>query len=307
MFIFLCFSPIDSIDRTHLFICFFFCRCFIHFDHPFIHLFSFFLFCLFIASLAPLHFIYFRRLTYIIHISSVAEALSYDDRVDPAPLTGTQTLDSTPQKRAIEALQTLLRKLPNRQTTQDNYINDIDDVDIHGHENDLKSPPKPYDIPNDPVRIPAFKPIHKTPAITTTYTVQLGPIETVTKHTIGGGGDVSMAATPNHSKFTIVQNPHPNYTIQTSVQHSKRPPGNSPNRNHKNNGPRSETAVNQPPLNLYHTMTLRNGHEQHHRHHHPPHHPQQSQPSTLLHVPGEKQPYNAHNIDIQKSIEYRIQ
>lgn len=218
----------------------------------------------------------------------LAEALSYDDGA--TPLTGTDTIDSTPHKRAIEALQSLLRKLPNKLTTKDNHINDIDSVDTHGQYNDIHTPPKQYNIPNDPLRIPEFKPI-KSPAITSTYTFQLGPIETVTKHTIGGDGSDSNHATasvvPNdkHSKYTIIQNPYPNYTIQTNIQ-SKRPSSSH------------RQAVNQPPLNLYHKMTLKNGHGQHHSQH-------QSQPSTLLYLPGEHKPYNIQNI--QKSIEYRIQ
>lgn len=218
----------------------------------------------------------------------LAEALSYDDKFNPTPRTGIDTNDSTQQKRAIEALQTLLRKLPNKLTTKD-HINDIDSVDIHGHENDIQTPLKQYTIPQDPVRIPNFKPI-KSPAITSTYTFQLGPIETVTKHTIGGSaGDISNVASaePNDhpSKFTIIQQPNPNYTIQTSFG------SNRPSASHSH-------AVNQPPLNLYHKMTLKNGHGQHPSQ-------RQQQPPTLLYLPGEKQPYNVQ--EIQKSIEYSIQ
>lgn len=233
-----------------------------------------------------------------ISFAYLAEALSYDDKVDPTPLTATDTFDSTPHKRAIEALQSLLRKLPNKLTAKD-HINDIDSIDIHGHENDINTPPKQYNIPKDPTHIPEFKPI-KAPAITSTYTFQLGPIETVTKHTIGGGGGSgantnhagATFAAPNgkHSKYTIIQNPVPNYTIQTSIQ-SQRPSSSH------------SQAVNQPPLNLYHTMTLKNGHGQQQQHQHQNH--RQPQQSTLLYLPGEKQPYNIQGI--QKSIEYRIQ
>lgn len=238
-----------------------------------------------------IHFIIFFRL-FLSHFRSffayLAEALSYDDKVDPTPLTGTDTIDSTQHKRAIEALQSLLRKLPNKLAAKD-HINDIDSVEMtYGHENDIRTPLKQYNIPKDPVRIPQFKPINKSPALTSTYTFQLGPIETVTKHTIGGSEDgnsnaVLAAPNDNHSKYTFIQNPVPNYTIQTSIQ-SKRPYSSHSH------------TVNQPPLNLYHTMTLKNGHGQ--RQH-------QSQPSKLLYLPGEQQPYNIQGI--QKSIEYRIQ
>lgn len=224
-------------------------------------------------------------------VAHLAEALSYDDKVDPTSQTGTDTIDSTQHKRAIEALQSLLRKLPNKLAAKD-HINDIDSIEMtYGHENDIRTPLKQYNIPNDPVRIPQFKPINKSPALTSTYTFQLGPIETVTKHTIGGsedGNSHSALATPtdNHSKYTFIQNPLPNYTIQTSIQ-SKRPSSSH------------SQAVNQPPLNLYHTMTLKNGHGQRQRQQ------QSAQTSKLLYLPGEQQPYNIQGI--QKSIEYRIQ
>lgn len=208
-------------------------------------------------------------------------------------MTEPDSLDTTSQHKAVEALQQLLRKLPNKLIAKDN-LNDVNSVDNHDHDKTLV---KQYHIPNDPVTIPEFKPIK--PAITSTYTFKLGPIETVTKHTIGGNSNANSGggggSGGDQTKYTFIQNPVPNYTVHTNI----RPQSQSHLSQQYSHSSRHNQAVNRPPLDLYHTMTLKNNNHNTHNHNNNNNSNKQKQ-SSVFYLPA-NQPY-----EIQKSIEYQL-
>lgn len=220
-----------------------------------------------------------------------------NDNQDEGTLTGqhnVQNIDSLSHQKAVEALQILLRKLPNKLTA--NQLNDI-------HGNDDRQPIKQYNFPKEPVRIPDFKPI-KPQSITSTYTFQVGPFEAVTKHTVGAADSNESSVgyqAPNrpqtHNRPQTQNQPHIQNRPLAIPSHSLAPPVSlaaaSPFSASSSGYPKSE--YNQPPLDLYHTMTLKNNHPQA-----PPH-----SPNTLFYLPGERGPLQVQGI--QKSIEYRLQ
>lgn len=158
-----------------------------------------------------------------------------------------------------------------------------------------------FRIPNDPsmaIRIPEFKPLN---SITSTYKMSLGPIESVTRHTIAGpvindGNDDTIGtilATAYSNKQVVVDKPQ--ITIKSKLHHPL-PPQIQATRNHSH-------TINAQPLDLYHTMSLKNDpvkvniiplpHQHKHRlvshlHSLPPYKPKSPQ------------------FEIQKSIEYQL-
>lgn len=251
-----------------------------------------------------------------------------DDLTHSTGIRTSHSYETPAHQKAVEALQLLLRKLPNKNAIKD-QLNDSND------NYDDKTTIKQYEIPRDPIHIPQFKPMK--PQISTTYTLQVGPINSVTKHSIGGnGGDSAVLAAAaaavsggNQNKYTIkIQAPNsqqyhhqqnqqslPYAPQQQQSHHSYQPIHNSPLS--ASNAYLNE-AVNRPPLNLYHTMSLKNGPTHHNAHislQHPPSHPppqlhihaqqQQQQKQPLFYLPGEQRPFQVQGI--QKSVEYRVQ
>lgn len=240
--------------------------------------------------------------------------------------------DTPAHQKAVEALQLLLRKLPNKLAIKD-QLNDVRD------NNDDKHTIKQYEIPRDPVHIPQFKPIK--PQISTTYTLQVGPIESVTKQTIGGNNDPSVLAAAaaavaggDRNQYTIkIQHQNPNQAqiqhlhsapLHQTQTHSYQPPQPIHNPSLSGSGGYISEALNRSPLNLYHTMSLKNGPRPTIHLNQPKYFPPQSQPlpslqqshphvhqqnthaqQPLFYLPGEKRPLQVQGI--QKSIEYRIQ
>lgn len=147
-------------------------------------------------------------------------------------------------------------------TVKDNsYLQNVDTDHNNNKYNDNinKVPIKQYAIPNDPVVIPKFKPIN--PALTATHTFQFGPIETVTRHTIGLDNDTvyvgvsgdKMKLPQTKPAFLITQ-----YQPSSSVNNNNLSP---PTRlNPVNSAPVHHSPIQTPisqPLDLYHTMTLK--------------------------------------------------
>lgn len=200
-------------------------------------------------------------------------------------------------QKAIEALQLLLRKLPNKLAVKDNLIPTIDD-DNSIPDTKLTQPISQYNIPKDPnIYVPKFKPIKSS--VTSTYRFQLGPIEEITKHTYGGN---ELGRKPDVIIENTVNEPH-----HSLHRHLVPPSIDSVSTTFKSH-PSSSTlhAIEAQPLDLYHTMTRKNVEKiskppqlslpylppssTHHRH-------QQI-------IPNAPKP---HHLEIQKSIEYQLQ
>lgn len=145
----------------------------------------------------------------------------------------------------------------------------------------------------------------------------MGPFETETKHTIGG---LDSNEHLTKTKFLI---PGP---VQTN---------SAPHLRFKQSNPifydlpkyqSNRHTINAHPLDLYHTMTLKNSpkthsnnnndnhninlknlntnHHQHH-HHHQQHHSNNAPLQTLIYLPPESN--SSPNYEIQKSIQYELQ
>lgn len=165
-------------------------------------------------------------------------------------------------QKAVEALQQLLRKLPHK----DNFLpTSIDDDNFIP---DTKLPPThitQYPIPNDPnIYIPKFKPIKSS--VTSTYTFQLGPIEQMTRDSYGA-----------HSHINSIGVPKPDHPFQKTMNGAAQlstnlvPPSKDIHST-KLKTQSSSSSLQQPqsphlshshtidtqPLDLYHTMTLKN-------------------------------------------------
>lgn len=215
-------------------------------------------------------------------------------------------------QKAIEALQLLLRKLPNKLAVKENALQTtIDDDNLIP---DTKLTPQhitQYQIPNDPY-IPKFKPIKSS--VTSTYTFQLGPIEQITQDTYGGSDHEHKHSSTNHHLAAAappaLPPPPSAYLIQKTVaspelqRHLVPPPSIESvsitpfNSQSSSSSPHSHT-IDAQPLDLYHTMTLKRVNDNHLNH--PP-------VQSLPYLPPQKRsnPSNAPQFEIQKSIEYQL-
>lgn len=213
-----------------------------------------------------------------------------EEHHETIPLEGPETTDTelgtqVANQKAVEALTFLLQKLPNKfalHSDEENSVHaEINDEILQDYK--VTTPPtvfKQHSIPSDPVHIPQFKPIK--PAITSTYTFQLGPIESVT------GPD---------SKLIL---PHPIPHHQHIPHYDLVPPpvpitsSHNTNENAQYSYKIHSDAIESPPLNpldLYHTMTIKNNNN--------------NAPNTLLYVPPS--PNQQPLFEIQKSIQYQLQ
>lgn len=265
----------------------------------------------------------------------------HDKHEQTLPLTigldSEQTLSTQEaNQKAIEALSYVLRNLPNKMkyTDQSNGLPPTIDTDniIFDKRPPVVLPPTQYKIPNDPamtVRIPEFKPLN---SITSTYTLSLGPIESVTtKHLIGGPSDAddtigTVLATSYSNKQVVVQKPqntiknkfHPpppappsllrlpspkiQQTLSAHTQQLPQPPPPPPPPHHTVQN--HSHTINAQPLDLYHTMSLK---------HDPvksnfisiPHQLQKHRLVSHAPLPPYK-PLHSPQFEIQKSIEYQL-
>lgn len=196
-------------------------------------------------------------------------------------------------------------------------------------DNDIildKRPASQYKIPQDPlvtVRIPEFKPLN---SITSTYSLSLGPIESVTKHAIIGPNEAddtigTVLATAYSNKQVVVDKspiplppppPPPSKTITKLHAPLSHPPpplpppkgillfADGPTLHHTHKT--FTHTINAQPLDLYHTMTLKNDPVRPNLIQRAP--PQKHRPPTHSH-PSIFQP-NSPQFEIQKSIEYQL-
>lgn len=199
-------------------------------------------------------------------------------------------------------MQLLLRKLPHKSSTKDNFnsIHTIDDDNIIIP--DTKITPQhitQYNIPKDPnVYVPKFKPIKSS--ITSTYTFQLGPIEEITKHTYGTGHHLDDQTGQNPDR--IIRKSISGPTLQTNLVPPIKEPISSIFKS--NQIPKTQSqyshshTVDAPPLDLYHAMTIKNNQPK-------------LTPSSYLQPPSlsssSQSPPNPSQMQIYKSIEYQIQ
>lgn len=231
-------------------------------------------------------------------LEHVEHPLHFGTKLDTTSITGPETSDTlateVANQKAVEALQFLLRKLPNKFVVKDDTINTIPTID----DETLLDPKiaiahlKQYDIPNDPIHIPDFKPIK--PAITSTYTFQVGPIESVTRHTIGENNSGFTSITGPQSKL-ILPNPVPKYTLPNADLIPPPFPYPSKHLNNEISNIQIEThnqAINTQPLDLYHTMTLKNG-------------ANVAVPETVVYLPPHPH-QKTSQFEIQKSIQYQL-
>lgn len=200
-------------------------------------------------------------------------------------------------QKAIEALQLLLRKLPNKLAAKDNAIQTIDDDNIIP-DTKLQTPQHitQYNIPKDPY-IPKFKPIKQS--VTSTYTFKLGPIDGITQDTYGGS-EIERKPSIHHAQPP----PPPSYLIQKTIngpelnRHLVPPSIDSVSATFSQSSPSplisqsAPHAIEAQPLDLYHTMTLKNVDA----------HPQVQ---SLPYLPPQKQSH-VPQFEIQKSIEYQL-
>lgn len=227
-------------------------------------------------------------------------------------------------KKAVEALQLLLRKLPHK----DKLLTQSIDDDNFIPDTKLQLPPQitQYQIPNDPhVSIPKFKPIKSS--VTSTYTFQLEPIDPLTRNSYGGQNH------PQAKVDDVRTKPNHIHLSKTVPGHGGQPPINlvpplqalkqlqPPPQHHKpqiiSTTYKSQTSphsshhshtINAQPLDLYHTMTLK----------HQPNHANQIvkylPPSPLSPSPSLAQknqqpiprPPLSHQFEIHKSVEYQL-
>lgn len=242
---------------------------------------------------------------------------TFDTNADVGPKTEDTVLSTfDANQKAVEALRILLRKLPNKLTLPTDNLNEIelndnnDDDDNNNLPDKTFSPHniKQYGIPNDPtsVQIPNFRPIK---SLTSTYTFQLGPFESVTKHTIGGpDSDEHISISSGPKTKILSNNPHSNLALHAN--HLTLVPPH----------PIKSTSFRDvpPSLDLYHSMTLKN--------HLKPIHPNYSNknnnfhqnindhtnhlqpPQTVVYLPPQSpQLHSSPQFEIQKSIQYQIQ
>lgn len=235
-------------------------------------------------------------------------------------------------QKAIEALRLILRKLPNKLTTppkdnnNDIQVNDDNDDDNNNdllHDNhklvQLQHNLKQFGIPHDPNQIPEFKPLK---SLTSTYTFHMGPFESVTKHTIGG-----LDTSVENGVFNVVP-PHNTQSQQSTNQlyYDVAPYRGQRHTSNTNANPKAH------PLDIYHTMTLKNSAKTHHHHHHPQsnqiNHSQNNNKKNVKYlneqhhsnnnnnnnnVPSQPLIYlspqsnSPSNFEIQKSIQYQLQ
>lgn len=216
-------------------------------------------------------------------------------------MTGTETEDTIltheANQKAVEALQYLLRKLPNKLSFKDN-LNALPITDDDNNLSDIRpiSQLKQYNIPNDP-NIPEFKPLKN--AITSTYTWSLGPYESSTKHTVQELNDDSIGTISTVSNLNnkfIVRQPQPthtNFTLHRNLTPPK--PASYRHQLHKNypSYQSHSYTINAQPLDLYHTMSLKND---------PVKINSLPQHEIEIHLPPASKPH----FQIQKSIEYQL-
>lgn len=191
-------------------------------------------------------------------------------------------------QKAIEALQLLLRKLPHKLPFKDNSIRTTDDDKVINTQHISQ-----YNIPNDPNQyIPKFKPMKSS--VTSTYSFQLGPLEQVTKHTYGGN-DYGR----KHIEKIISGPELHTHLIPPSIESISTTFKSQALSSHHSHS----HAIDAQPLDLYHTMTIKNvgDHSNHpHRHLHSqlplPYLPPQKRQTAL----------NPHQSEIQKSVEYQL-
>lgn len=183
--------------------------------------------------------------------------------MDTTPLTGhgldkTDSLTAVANKKAVEALELLLSKLPHKSLVKDGTKLNIESGGT-GHVNDI--PFKQFEIPNDPTSnaaIPPFKPLQSVKGITSTYTVRLGPIEAVTKHTIGQS--TSGEVKDDKVRYTY-DHPTKTFTVSASPQ-PPLPSLSSPSSQSQSAQLAQSFMANRAPLDLYHTMALKQGNGQ---------------------------------------------
>lgn len=216
------------------------------------------------------------------------------------------TLDAN--QKAIEALQLLLRKLPHKLPVKDNLIPTIIDDDNIIPDTKLTQHFTQYNIPKDPnVYVPKFKPIKSS--VTSTYTFQLGPIEQITKQTYGGNGHPHIDERGRKPDILIqntISGPSPLHTHlvppppsieSVSTTFKSHPPPLLPHPS-----PLNLHTIDAQPLDLYHTMTLKN--VENHSHH-------SQVPLSLPYLPPHQYKRqtapNPHHLEIQKSIAYQLQ
>ncbi|XP_031616422.1 uncharacterized protein LOC116336615 [Contarinia nasturtii] len=197
-------------------------------------------------------------------------------------------------QKAIEALQLLLRKLPNKLPLKDNSIQTIDDDNIIP-DSKLTQHITQYNIPNDPnVYIPKFKPIKSS--VTSTYTFQLGPFEQITKDTYGGP---SNNVGHNHGLHIEKHNNAPGPGVHAHLVPPSIDSIPTTFKSHPTLSQHSHShTFDAQPLDLYHTMTRKNVETIHMNH------PKVSLP----YLPPQKRqiPSNPHQFEIQKSIQYQL-
>lgn len=197
-------------------------------------------------------------------------------KLDTTPITGPELTDQNDpisalaNKKAVEALELLLRKLPHKFTLQADIKKETIDNDI------VNTPPKQYNIPKDPIAtsattIPPFKPLRPLTGISSTYTLQLGPYEAVSQHflTEQGTGSVNVDKPKKYNydrparPLTVSQQPLPAVAAHAiPIQYTNSIPIQSPmppQIRQLVNSPQLLQAhvANLPPLDLYHTMTLK--------------------------------------------------
>lgn len=213
-------------------------------------------------------------------------------------------------QKAIEALQLLLRKLPNKLAVKDNLISTTIDDDNILPETKLTQHITQYNIPKDPnVYVPKFKPIKSS--VTSTYTFQLGPLKQITKHTYGGNDHLQQPTSLHIDEHGRKPDIHIHKTISSQAlpptlhTHLVPPSIESISTTYNKSQPPSSSSstlhtIDAQPLDLYHTMTRKNV-ENHLNFLHPP--------VQLPYLPPQKRqiPSNPHHLEIQKSIEYQLQ
>lgn len=195
-------------------------------------------------------------------------------------------------QKAVEALQLLLQKLPNKEEAREVLANPSENT-IYVE----KAPYKQYPIPSEPsaaTKVPAFKPLGPID-ITSTYKLQMGPYSAVTETKLnnvrsvektkysyrGPVQQVRVSQLPPHPMAPKAA-PPPNPLI-TNPAIASAAAANAAN---SLQIPQAYAVNAQPPLNLYHTMTMKKI----------AHAPIRSAPQKMVYQP----------IEITKSIAYEI-
>lgn len=186
--------------------------------------------------------------------------------MDSTPLTGQEldkkdSLTALANKKAVEALQLLLSKLPYKSLVKDDVNLNIEGA-VDGDAQNL--PFKQYDIPRDPAAtIPPFKPLQSVKGITSTYTVRLGPIEAGTKHSIGESTSVDVK---NEAVRYTYDRPTKTFTVSSPPQQPQQLLQQLPLQQLPLQQPLQQLPLQQQPVNfltngapldLYHTMAVK--------------------------------------------------